>query len=368
MFFNSNSTIRNNIKANWPGLLNGQKINKNKTYKVMKKFFTFAVALLALAGTAGAKTELDLSQDGGWSHTYDVATKTISFDAWGAYTIDLTGVATTDADKYVVIEFQRAAVPIGEGKLEYQDDTQGSENLTNGTSEQPFYIYWSIDKSKQLKDVYIKASDTGDIVLKEAYIATEEDLNVTKAAYANPILWSGSQSFGTSWDWGTRIDIQKSKFETAKVGDWLGFSFTQNETADDGTPVTYWQLITRDLQDRVPLQSNFEDRLDLETGEVQESMQWNDTGHTFYTFQLTEPDDINKLKTVGLQLVGYALTIKQVTLTAEKPTAGDVSSINSVTSVDKVAGNSGIYNVSGQKVNKSYKGIVVKDGKKYLQK
>ena len=33
-----------------------------------------------------------------------------------------------------------------------------------------------------------------------------------------------------------------------------------------------------------------------------------------------------------------------------------------------VAGNSAIYNLAGQKVNASYKGIVIKDGKKYIQK
>ena len=36
--------------------------------------------------------------------------------------------------------------------------------------------------------------------------------------------------------------------------------------------------------------------------------------------------------------------------------------------VATVAGNSAIYNLAGQKVNASYKGIVIKDGKKYLQK
>ena len=33
-----------------------------------------------------------------------------------------------------------------------------------------------------------------------------------------------------------------------------------------------------------------------------------------------------------------------------------------------VAGNGAIYNLAGQKVNASYKGIVIKDGKKYIQK
>ena len=36
--------------------------------------------------------------------------------------------------------------------------------------------------------------------------------------------------------------------------------------------------------------------------------------------------------------------------------------------VATVAGNSAIYNLAGQKVNASYKGIVIKDGKKYIQK
>lgn len=335
----------------------------------MKKFFTLAIALLAMVGTAGAKTELDLSQDGGWSHTYDAATKTITFEAWGAYSIDLSTINLTDADKYVVIEFESAKVPIGEGKLEYQDDSQGTENLTNSTSEEPFYIYWTIDKAKQLKDVYFKASDSGDITLKEAYIATEEDLNATKAAYANPVLWSGSQDFG-NWDWNNRIDIPKSKFATVKLNDWLGITFTQDETDADGNPITYWQLMTRNLDepdnDHV-LQSNFYDRLG-ENNVVNPAVQWNELGHTQYSFAIDNEGDIDILKNHGLQLHGYYLTIKQVTLTSTDPFADDPTGIKSITNADKTAKDGAIYNVSGQEVNKSYKGVVIKDGKKFLQK
>ena len=46
--------------------------------------------------------------------------------------------------------------------------------------------------------------------------------------------------------------------------------------------------------------------------------------------------------------------------------SGDPTGIAPV--VVKEAGNSAIYNLAGQKVNASYKGIVIKDGKKYIQK
>ena len=45
----------------------------------------------------------------------------------------------------------------------------------------------------------------------------------------------------------------------------------------------------------------------------------------------------------------------------------DPTAINGVV-VNKNASSAAIYNIAGQRVSKSYKGIVVKDGKKYLVK
>ena len=45
----------------------------------------------------------------------------------------------------------------------------------------------------------------------------------------------------------------------------------------------------------------------------------------------------------------------------------DPTAINGVV-VNKNTGSAAIYNIAGQRVSKSYKGIVVKEGKKYLVK
>ena len=47
---------------------------------------------------------------------------------------------------------------------------------------------------------------------------------------------------------------------------------------------------------------------------------------------------------------------------------GSEEEATAIKSVKKVAENGAIYNLAGQKVNASYKGVVIKDGKKYIQK
>lgn len=47
---------------------------------------------------------------------------------------------------------------------------------------------------------------------------------------------------------------------------------------------------------------------------------------------------------------------------------GETTAINSVAIEDASSKASAIYNLAGQRVNKAYKGVVVKDGKKYIQK
>ena len=45
-----------------------------------------------------------------------------------------------------------------------------------------------------------------------------------------------------------------------------------------------------------------------------------------------------------------------------------VDGIENIVVDEAVKGNGAIYNIAGQRVDKSYKGIVIKNGKKYIAK
>lgn len=77
---------------------------------------------------------------------------------------------------------------------------------------------------------------------------------------------------------------------------------------------------------------------------------------------LTE-DDIEVLKQQGgVVLGGHGIFVQKISLL--KSSSTNVSN----TIVAPVTKNAKIYNLAGQQVNASFKGVVVKNGKKYVQK
>lgn len=64
--------------------------------------------------------------------------------------------------------------------------------------------------------------------------------------------------------------------------------------------------------------------------------------------------------------VGEATSAKALGFSISE--GGETTAINSVAIEDASSKASAIYNLAGQRVNKAYKGVVVKDGKKYIQK
>ena len=76
-------------------------------------------------------------------------------------------------------------------------------------------------------------------------------------------------------------------------------------------------------------------------------------------------EDIAKLKVTGLFVNGHYNIVTAVNLiqTVKDPSTG----INNAL-VAPVAKNAPVYNLAGQQVNASYKGVVIQNGKKYVQK
>ena len=71
-------------------------------------------------------------------------------------------------------------------------------------------------------------------------------------------------------------------------------------------------------------------------------------------------EDVKNLKASGMIVTGYNSTLTSVEVAG--PTTGISSAV-----VAPAAKSSKIYNLAGQQVSKSYKGVVIKNGKKYVQ-
>ena len=148
------------------------------------------------------------------------------------------------------------------------------------------------------------------------------------------VIWSGEQVFA---DWGATIVIEPEKFADANVGDLIRVNYVNK---DDATFNPIYKHVS-DWSDFTELQSQMTQ------------------GEGYFEAPIPE-SALAELKSNGLRFQGLGFTIKTVEL------VGTVTGIGSV--VAEPTANGSAYNLSGQKVSDTYKGIVIKNGKKYLMK
>lgn len=120
-----------------------------------------------------------------------------------------------------------------------------------------------------------------------------------RGAIATAVIWEGSASLGTAWDWNAGVHIyDQSLWRKIAVGATLNFDF-----ACDTAASTYWQLKL------------------LANGSMPPSFPGNEWGvaemqadDTTYSIRLTQ-EDFDLIWAGGLDVVGYALDIKKIYVT-----------------------------------------------------
>ena len=150
----------------------------------------------------------------------------------------------------------------------------------------------------------------------------------------NTVLWDTETAFDS---WSATIVIEAEKFANVKAGDIIRVSYK-----DKGS-------------DYNPIYKHVDDWSDWT--DFQNAINKDNEG--YFEAPVTE-DAIAELQSKGLRFQGVGFTLTKVELIS------DASAINSVKKATKADG--AIYNIAGQKVNASYKGLVIKNGKKYIQK
>ena len=163
-------------------------------------------------------------------------------------------------------------------------------------------------------------------------------------------IWSGECVFG-SWESG--FSVPAEKFANASAGDVLEFVYT----TDPETTEKWWQFKTIFAGTQEALSSNKSDLNEYDCATVA-------SGSTSYKIVLNA-EDIAKLKVTGLFVNGHYNIVTAVNLI--QPVKDPSTGINNAL-VAPTAKNAPVYNLAGQQVNASYKGVVIKNGKKYVQK
>jgi len=297
---------------------------------------------------------------------YEETGKEIAFDEWG-------NILASEFDGYS-----------DQAKVVFTYNTTGE--LTNADGS---IVGWgtgsieSIDKSVKVTDVLVKALGDNELTLflsdlRTALAAGPDeysryglywnmyaqgnststrksvviyDVKGTSEEPKPTVIWEGNADFGVSWDWDLTIGLSGSDFSNIKSGESLVFDIATNSDAE------YSQL-----KMLFSKWGNDEHRIPSALAEVADP-KWDtfniEAGTTTYTLPLTD-EDIATLKSEGLRISGYNMTVTKITSTS-------TTAINNIVSSSAMK-NDAVYNLAGQKVGKDYKGIVIKNGKKIVVK
>lgn len=340
----------------------------------MKKLFTLVVAAFA-ALSVSAKEDIDISSIA----TDNVVTFTSQWQWKGinyGSTDEATG-ETTYADKsafdYIVFEYTTGTCAEVNLTAQYEKDgTTGLYGANYYTSTETCTVFpaggilavkLDAAHSKTMNAVALQNRNTaGAITIKAAYFASEAEYEEAKAA-ADKIekTFDIDATGGThelkakDWGWDSKwLDKDVSAFNTlvfevASV-EGHGQIAVQGTLAADGAKAEFNQDLPASTEAKTYM-------VDIS--------KWGKLSQ--YAYQnLNKPDgeqygkdDIEVTKIVVTKVY---LTSK----TVEELTTG--TGISSTVVASKVNANAPIYNLAGQKVNKSYKGVVIQNGKKFVQK
>lgn len=337
----------------------------------MKKLFTFiACALVALS--VNAKKDLGLTNadlTSGWGSVYDETTKTITFEdtwkgrGWGFSSVD-NPYEFYEYD-YLVVEVESSEVPF---KLvaEYTDgntDEKGNlknigNSATNEISADAKYaaVKLNSDNYDYLLQAYIQNTKAvGKLVLKDAFFCSQEEYDAFVASN-KPQKSNVSLNGWGKWIDGNVITYNADGTMTLSfVREWKGDSYWL-----DGKDASDFDYVVLEIAEPV----EFQTQIWIEYSDGTSGEAFIEPGETSVKLELNESKK-NNINQVAVQSSAPGtVTVKAVYFcTKEYYSSTGIS--NAV--VAPQAKESKIYNLAGQQVGKSYKGIVIKNGKKVIQ-
>lgn len=335
----------------------------------MKNLFTLGLALVLSSTALQAKEDIDLSS------LYSAGTQTINFDGtWLWKSVNYKN-GDTYADKsafnYVIVKYSSATTS-GNVIAQYNPDgttgTYGENYYTSSASFSAFEdgglvaVPLDADHKSTVNCIAIQNGNSkGDITITEAYFATTAEYETAAAedaAKVKKLTLTGNNSSGTvelaakTYGWASNwLDMDVSKYNTLVFE--LGAVSGASQITIQGKDATGNTLA--DIKKSIAISESSIHYIDISNmGTLSQ-----------YAFQnLNKPDESE----LEADIKATTINVTKVYLTSE--TLGkseDPTSIGNVTA-SKQAADGAIYNIAGQKVNNDYKGVVIQNGKKFVQK
>ena len=310
----------------------------------MKKLFTLVFAAFAAVSVfAQSRTTLwegEQNMDDGWPNV-EVSLSNLTTAKAGDYIV----VTTSKVDASINASWEwgcQVFLKVNSGANNGWEDMAGTSAVGfKEPGEAKFEITDKIlEQFKKATNFYVQG-----MCVVVSKVEFESSVATTSSQ-----IWSGECVFG-SWESG--FSVPAEKFANASAGDVLEFVYT----TDPETTEKWWQFKTIFAGTQEALSSNKSDLNEYDCATVA-------SGSTSYKIVLNA-EDIAKLKVTGLFVNGHYNIVTAVNLI--QPVKDPSTGINNAL-VAPTAKNAKVYNLAGQQVNASYKGVVIQNGKKYVQK
>ena len=310
----------------------------------MKKLFTLVFAAFAAVSVfAQSRTTLwegEQTMDAGWPNV-EVSLSNLTTAKAGDYIV----VTTSKVDASINASWEwgcQVFLKVNSGANNGWEDMAGTSAVGfKEPGEAKFEITDKIlEQFKKATNFYVQG-----MCVVVSKVEFESSVATTSSQ-----IWSGECVFG-SWESG--FSVPAEKFANASAGDVLEFVYT----TDPETTEKWWQFKTIFAGTQEALSSNKSDLNEYDCATVA-------SGSTSYKIVLNA-EDIAKLKVTGLFVNGHYNIVTAVNLI--QPVKDPSTGINNAL-VAPAARNAKVYNLAGQQVNASYKGVVIQNGKKFVQK
>ena len=323
----------------------------------MKKLFTFVCAM-AMALSASAAEQIKTTF-GAWGETCTVDGNTLVFSAaWAGAGVDFTeGEADAKTCKdmsdydYLWLTFSETTCDF---KLDTQYTTAYNQDVEASGLAGTLILGVKLNEeySDQFAQYYIQSKNPGKIVVTGAYVGTEEEYKAALAA--NKPQKSDLTLAGLGSGWGNSTYDAATK--TVTIGDdWSGKGWWLDKADYSDFDKVVINFASISANGKVVVEYN-DDKVASGSAEFAEDAKSVEVA--------LDENGKGSVKQIYIQgPAGSTYTLASAYVCVKDYVATGISQAI----VAPAAKSSKIYNLAGQQVSKSYKGVVIKNGKKYVQ-
>lgn len=328
----------------------------------MKKLFTFVCAM-AMALSANAVEQVKTTF-GSWGDGCTVDGNTLVFtDAWKGAGVDFTEGQDAEKKCTDMSEYDYLWLTFSETTCDFVLNTQYTTkynqdvNVDGSAGALCVGLKLNEEYSDQFAQYFIQSKGVGKIVVTGAYVGTEKEyqefLAKNKPSVSNVSLsskgwakWDPAIEFTDNADGTLSIQFPDA-WKGANV--WFG-----------GKDASDFDYLALEIAEPV----DFQTQIWIQYSDNTNSEAFVEPGETSVKLALDEAKKSNISQIAVQSSAAGTVKVKAVYFCTKdyNPSTGISSAV-----VAPTAKASKIYNLAGQQVGKSYKGVVIKNGKKYVQ-